>query len=67
MGREISVAVKEGGSADPNVNSKLKDAIAKAKAANVPVVNYGMAIAHMHGILKRSLQVFPDAAQLLGE
>lgn len=36
MGREISVAVKEGGSADPNVNSKLKDAIAKAKANNVP-------------------------------
>ena len=36
MGREISVAVKEGGSADPSVNSKLKDAIAKAKANNVP-------------------------------
>lgn len=36
MGREISVAVKEGGSADPGVNSKLKDAIAKAKANNVP-------------------------------
>lgn len=36
MGREISVAVREGGSADPNVNSKLKDAIAKAKANNVP-------------------------------
>ena len=26
----------EGGSADPSVNSKLKDCIAKAKAANVP-------------------------------
>ena len=24
----------------------------------VPMVNYGMAIAHMNGILKRSLQVF---------
>ncbi|MBQ9859878.1 MAG: YebC/PmpR family DNA-binding transcriptional regulator [Clostridia bacterium] len=36
MGREISVAVKEGGSADPASNSKLKDAIAKAKANNVP-------------------------------
>ena len=36
MGREISVAIREGGSADPNVNSKLKDAIAKAKANNVP-------------------------------
>lgn len=36
MGREIAVAVKEGGSADPSSNSKLKDAIAKAKANNVP-------------------------------
>lgn len=36
MGREIAVAVKEGGSADPAANSKLKDAIAKAKANNVP-------------------------------
>ncbi len=29
-----------------------------AKDANVPIVNYGMAIAHMNGILKRSLEVF---------
>lgn len=36
MGREIAVAVKEGGSADPSANSRLKDAIAKAKANNVP-------------------------------
>ena len=36
MGREIAVAVKEGGGADPASNSKLKDAIAKAKANNVP-------------------------------
>ncbi|MBR1779162.1 MAG: YebC/PmpR family DNA-binding transcriptional regulator [Clostridia bacterium] len=35
IGREIVVAVKEGG-ADPNTNSKLKDCIAKAKANNVP-------------------------------
>ncbi len=33
------MAVKEGGSADPNVNSKLKDCIAKAKANNVPNEN----------------------------
>ncbi len=36
IGRELIVAIKEGGSADPSVNSKLKDCIAKAKAANVP-------------------------------
>ena len=36
IGRERAVAVREGGSGDPNVNSKLKDCIAKAKANNVP-------------------------------
>ncbi len=35
IGREIAVAVKEGGS-DPNNNSKLKDIVAKAKANNMP-------------------------------
>ena len=35
IGREISVAVREGGP-DPASNSKLKDIIAKAKANNVP-------------------------------
>ncbi|MBP5153495.1 MAG: YebC/PmpR family DNA-binding transcriptional regulator [Lachnospiraceae bacterium] len=35
FGREIAVAVKEGG-ADPNNNSRLKDIIAKAKANNMP-------------------------------
>ena len=35
IGREMAVAVKSGGP-DPNVNSKLKDCIAKAKANNVP-------------------------------
>lgn len=36
IGREIAVAVKEGGGPDPASNSKLKDCIAKAKANNVP-------------------------------
>lgn len=35
MGREIAVIVKQGGP-NPQENSRLKDAIAKAKAANVP-------------------------------
>lgn len=35
LGREIAVAVKEGG-ADPNSNSRLKDIIAKAKSNNMP-------------------------------
>jgi YebC/PmpR family DNA-binding regulatory protein len=35
IGREIAVAVKEGGP-DPANNSKLRDVIAKAKASNMP-------------------------------
>ncbi|MCR4874816.1 MAG: YebC/PmpR family DNA-binding transcriptional regulator [Clostridia bacterium] len=35
IGREIAVAVKAGGP-DPNSNAKLRDVIAKAKAANMP-------------------------------
>lgn len=34
--------------------------ISKAKEAGVPIVNYGMAIAEMHGILRRSLEIFPE-------
>jgi YebC/PmpR family DNA-binding regulatory protein len=36
LGREIQVAVREGGGPDPASNSKLKDIISKAKAANMP-------------------------------
>ena len=36
IAREIIVAVKEGGSGDPNNNSRLATVIAKAKAANMP-------------------------------
>ena len=35
IGKEISIAVKEGGG-DPNSNAKLRDLIQKAKANNVP-------------------------------
>jgi YebC/PmpR family DNA-binding regulatory protein len=35
LGRELAITVRMGG-ADPNANSKLKDVIAKAKAANMP-------------------------------
>lgn len=35
IGRELMVAVKEGGP-DPDTNSKLRDAVAKAKANNMP-------------------------------
>lgn len=35
LGRELGVAAREGGP-DPDLNSKLRDAIAKAKASNMP-------------------------------
>lgn len=37
IGREIAVAVKEGGP-DPDNNGKLRDVIAKAKANNMPMI-----------------------------
>ena len=37
---------------------EMKSRIAQAEASGVPAVNYGMAIAQMHGILKRSLEPF---------
>ena len=36
-----------------------------AEKAGVPMVNYGVAIAHIHGILKKSLAPFPDVLSLL--
>lgn len=32
---------------------------------NVPVVNYGVAIAQMNGILRRSLELFPDVLKII--
>ncbi|MDL2217105.1 YebC/PmpR family DNA-binding transcriptional regulator [Christensenellaceae bacterium OttesenSCG-928-M15] len=43
IGREIAIAVKEGG-ADPVNNSKLRDVIAKAKANNMPNDNISRSI-----------------------
>ena len=43
IGKEIAVAVKEGG-ANLDGNSRLKDAVAKAKAANMPNDNIQRAI-----------------------
>ena len=44
IGREIAVAVKEGGGPDPANNSRLRDAIAKAKANNMPNDNIDRSI-----------------------
>ena len=38
-----------------------------AREAQVPIVNYGLLIAHLHGILRRALGPFPAAQMLLDE
>lgn len=43
LSKAIAVAVKEGGS-DPEMNAKLRDAVAKAKASNMPNDNIDRAI-----------------------
>lgn len=50
IGREIAVAVKQGGP-DPNSNSKLRDAIAKAKDNNMPNDNISRSIKKASGEL----------------
>ena len=48
IGREIAIAVREGGP-DPNVNGKLRDIIAKAKANNMPNDNIQRSIKKASG------------------
>ena len=59
----ISLAVHCGGCM---LNEReMKSRIARAAAAGVPITNYGVAIAQMHGVLRRALSPFPGlAAQL---
>ena len=37
---------------------EMKSRLSRAKMAGVPIVNYGVAIAEMHGILRRSIEPF---------
>lgn len=50
IGKEIAVAVKEGGS-NPDANTRLRDAVAKAKANNMPSDNIARAIKKAAGEL----------------
>lgn len=47
--------------------AEMKSRIQKAVSQGVPIVNYGIAIAHIHGILRRSLEIFPEILSLLEE
>ena len=55
VGREISVAVREGGS-DPNNNGKLRDLIAKAKSLNVSNDNIQRIIKKAEGLDKTEFE-----------
>lgn len=44
---------------------EMQHRLSLAKAAGVPMVNYGVAIAQIHGILKRSLAPFPQLQKML--
>lgn len=44
---------------------EMKSRLERCTEQGIPVTNYGIAIAQMHGILKRSLQPFPDLLSLL--
>jgi [FeFe] hydrogenase H-cluster maturation GTPase HydF len=46
---------------------EMKHRMECIKAAGVPVVNYGILIAAMQGILKRSVEVFPYISKILEE
>lgn len=41
---------------------EMKARIARAVAQNVPITNYGICIAQVHGILKRSVELFSDVS-----
>ena len=43
---------------------EMKNRLIQAKEQGVPITNYGMAIAALHNVLARSLQVFPSVASL---
>ena len=45
--------------------AEMQHRISRAQESGVPIVNYGIAIAHMHGILRRSLEPFPAMLDLL--
>lgn len=44
---------------------EMKNRMKIAAEQNVPMVNYGVAIAQMHGILKRSLEVFQEYKNII--
>ena len=60
---EFSLVIHCGGCM---LNEKeMQSRINTVKSANLQVVNYGVAIAYMNGILERSLEIFPEILEIL--
>jgi len=47
--------------------NEVRHRMSQVSDLNLPLVNYGMAIAHVQGILRRSLTMFPYLLHLLDE
>lgn len=41
--------------------------LAQAKRQNVPMINYGVAISHLQGVLERALELHPEAMKAFHE
>ncbi|MDR2350822.1 MAG: [FeFe] hydrogenase H-cluster maturation GTPase HydF [Deltaproteobacteria bacterium] len=46
---------------------EVRHRLRSCREQGIPVTNFGLAIAHVQGILKRSVEVFPHLADLFGE
>lgn len=46
-------------------DKEMKHRFDQSATAGVPITNYGIAIAHMNGILRRALSPFPDMQQVI--
>lgn len=46
-------------------DQEVKHRMQEAKEQNIPFTNYGIAIAYIHGILKRTVEPFPEIFKLL--
>lgn len=44
---------------------EMKNRLSIASTADIPFTNYGIAISYMNGILKRTIEIFPDLYSLL--
>jgi [FeFe] hydrogenase H-cluster maturation GTPase HydF len=79
-GKELKFAFTSGGEFPENLSPyalavhcggcmlnerEMRSRIRAAADAGVPITNYGIAIAQIHGILRRSLEPFPEIAKLL--